>query len=736
MELQRIGKYDLVAKIGEGAMGEVFKAHDPVLNRFVAVKTMSGLLAVDDDLVQRFRREAQSAARLNHLNIVTIFDFGDEQGKFYMAMELLEGEDLKDVIARSGLSDLWAKIDVMDQICDGLAYAHAQRVVHRDLKPANIRVLPNGRVKIMDFGLARLDTSDMTRTGMVMGTPNYMSPEQVRGHKADLRSDIFSLGAVFYELLSGHKAFSAKTMHSVLYKVLEEQPEPVLNWVPGLPAAFVALLDKALEKAPERRYQDANELRAAVRRVREALASGVESGQAEGDAAEATLYSGTEATLLHSTSPRLPTVAGANALDPQRAPRPARSRPPTLSGHAATHARAPASAPGSLSPPSRTGLYVVGALALVGTVVGGSFFALRNKETPAVTLRPVDLAQEQVGIMTEQLVGSRVELAQVNLENKDYRAAIAEAERALELDPLSAEALQVRERAQGVLKDLDTTAADARAAFARGDTARASGSLTRVLAIDPRHPVVAELSAALNQHFRSQAEEARGATLEARTAAIALKANALEGWADAERLMREADALARGEQFAVAAQKFLQSRDGFERARRLAVAAARPPSPRALPSLAPPTLVARLTPPPGTLPPYANTPPVTPPVVSQPPLTQAGAPPPAAGSSEEPAVRRVIAEYGRAIESRDLALFRQIKPNLSADDAKRLQDAFKAIKSHQVGIHIESVQVDGSQAVVRVTRQDTINGKPVQRVQQTFRLAQGAGGWTIVSLGQ
>ena len=158
MDLARIGKYEIVSRIGQGAMGEVYKAHDPVLNRFVAVKVMTGVLTADDQLVERFRREAQSAARLNHVNIVTVFDFGQEQGRFYMAMELLEGVDLKEVIGTRGLNDLWDKLDVMEQVADGLAFAHAQGVVHRDLKPANIRVLPSGRVKIMDFGLARMNT--------------------------------------------------------------------------------------------------------------------------------------------------------------------------------------------------------------------------------------------------------------------------------------------------------------------------------------------------------------------------------------------------------------------------------------------------------------------------------------------------------------------------------------------------------------------------------------------------
>src|SRR5215212_5759120 len=205
MEGQKVGKYRIVAKIGSGAMGEVYRAHDAILNRDVAVKTMAEMYAADEQLVERFRREAQSVARLNHPNIVTVYDFGEEQGRFYLAMELLEGTDLKELIAARSLSDLWDQLDVMEQIAEGVAYAHRQGVVHRDLKPANIRVLPSGRVKVMDFGLARIGTSEMTRAGTVMGTPNYMSPEQVKGAGADARSDVFSLGAMSYELLSGRK---------------------------------------------------------------------------------------------------------------------------------------------------------------------------------------------------------------------------------------------------------------------------------------------------------------------------------------------------------------------------------------------------------------------------------------------------------------------------------------------------------------------------------------------------
>jgi serine/threonine protein kinase/tetratricopeptide (TPR) repeat protein len=723
MELARIGKYEIVSRIGQGAMGEVYKAHDPVLNRFVAVKTMTGVLTSDDELVERFRREAQSAARLNHVNIVTVYDFGEEQGRFYMAMELLEGVDLKEVIGARGLNDLWDKLDVMEQVADGLAFAHAQGVVHRDLKPANIRVLPSGRVKIMDFGLARMNTtSEMTRSGMVMGTPNYMSPEQVRGERADARSDVFALGAVFYELLAGRKAFQADSMHTILFKVLEEQPEPVERLVPDLPARFVHLIERALQKDPQQRFQHAGEMRDSLRMVREALAVGdADATAVHPDDVADTMIESNAPTVIDLKAAPGAAVSGATALDINHLP--ARSRPvprpaPTLSGRSATH-------PPRAGAPSRASVF--GILAVVVAVALGATFWWWAR--PGVdTAPPVDITSAQVGALTAQLVGNQIELARADLQNKDYRGAIAQAERALRLDAESSEARQVITEAEAQLAALEQHAAAARAAYQRGDTEAASRALGLVLAIDPRHPAATELTAALNQHFRRQAEDARGAVEQARTAAAGAGASTQEAFAYAERMRGEAEALLRKDEFAVATQRLLQARDGFERARRTAEAAARAQAQAAARAAATPpsTLVARGMP-------AVTLPPVTmAPVTTAPPIT---ADPPAA-TAHDAAIRRVIAEYARAIEGKDLALFRAVKPNLSSDEEKRLQDAFKAIKSQQVGITVDSIQVDGAQATVRVSRQDTINGKAMRAVHQTFRLVQDGPGWTIQTIGQ
>src|SRR5262245_48219413 len=253
----RIGKYTIIGLIGQGAMGQVFRAHDPVLNRHVAIKMMATDVSADPQLSQGLLAQAQSAAQLNHPNIVTLHDFGDDNGQLFMAMELLEGQDLSRILKQRALVTLEDKLALMEQCCDGLAFAHSMQLVHRDLKPANIHVHTSGRVKIMDFGLARVSGSDMTRAGTIMGSPNYMSPEQVRGERADARSDVFAMGAVFYEVLSGRRAFEAEAVHAILFKVANSEPESLAALVPELPPILVELVDKALKKEPGQRFGDA-----------------------------------------------------------------------------------------------------------------------------------------------------------------------------------------------------------------------------------------------------------------------------------------------------------------------------------------------------------------------------------------------------------------------------------------------------------------------------------------------
>ena len=554
MEQQHaIGKYRLVSRIGQGAMGEVFKAHDPSLNRMVAVKTISSNLGTESELRRRFLREAQSAARLNHPNIITVFDFGEEQGRIFMAMELLEGSDLKDLIGSHALPDLERKLDVMEQVCEGLAFAHSMDVVHRDLKPGNIHVQPSGQVKILDFGLARLGASEMTRTGMVMGTPHYMSPEQVRGEKADARSDVFSLGSMFYELLAGRKAFDGDSMHTVLFQVLQEEPEPIRNWV-DLPAILVEVVEKALQKDPAARFHDASQMLAGVRAVRRALAEG---------RAEATLES--ELGPFPPAAAGDPRVVGSVALQPQ--PGMGRPAPATLSAKAPTQMdpRRARPRPPIAAPPSRLPLYVGGGLALAGILLAGGFVALVALRRPPV---PATTEPRPNNDLTKVLVASQVELARNKLDEKSYRAAATRAEQALRLDPRNDEAKQVFAKAQEALQRLDAAAGQTRAALAAGDTDKAARGLWDVISLDPHYDGLDAFVTPLDPVFHDQAVQARQMMAEARAAADRAKASGLPGFASAASTGAEADALLTKRQYATAAARFLEARDEYDRARR------------------------------------------------------------------------------------------------------------------------------------------------------------------------
>lgn len=265
--LTKLGKYEIKSELGSGAMGVVYRAEDPRLGRPVALKTMSANVAGNPDLLKRFYREAQSAGQLRHPNIVTIYDIDEADGIPFIAMEFLEGEDLDKIItARKDLTVV-KKLDIVIQACKGLHYAHQHGIVHRDVKPGNIVLLTDGMVKIVDFGIARIGATSMTRTGMVLGTVMYMSPEQIRGQAVDPRSDIFSLGIILYELLTYQTPFPGSDVPGILYKILNEPPQPIRELVPNCPPELETIIVRALEKDREQRYQNAEDLAFDLQRV-------------------------------------------------------------------------------------------------------------------------------------------------------------------------------------------------------------------------------------------------------------------------------------------------------------------------------------------------------------------------------------------------------------------------------------------------------------------------------------
>ena len=248
---EKIGRYQILDELGRGAMGRVYRAFDPNIGRQIALKAIP-LDSGDPELGARFRREAQAAGILSHPNIVTIYDAGEDDGFLYIAMELVEGETIQQIALRGPLP-LEQVIAIGEQAGAALDHAHARAIVHRDVKPANI-MLQRGHVKVTDFGIAKINTAGMTTTGQVVGTPAYLAPEVVKGSTATARSDIFSLGVVLYELLTGAKAFSGDNLTTIIYRVISEQPSPPTLLLPTLPPGVNYVISRALVKNPDGRY--------------------------------------------------------------------------------------------------------------------------------------------------------------------------------------------------------------------------------------------------------------------------------------------------------------------------------------------------------------------------------------------------------------------------------------------------------------------------------------------------
>jgi tetratricopeptide (TPR) repeat protein len=261
----RIGKYRIIDRIGRGTMGIVYSAQDEVMGRQVGLKVLMADLESDPETRARFYREAKAAARLFHQNIISIFDAGEDQGRSFIAMELLEGAPLKGYLKHAEAAPLERKLDLMIQICEGLTAAHGEGIVHRDLKPSNLFVQSNGLLKILDFGVARFVDSSMTAVGTMLGTPDYMSPEQARGGAVDARSDIFSAGAVFYFVLTGRKPFPGADMPTVLQQLQFEQPSPFGD---GVPRELQDLILRCMSKKAEDRPSRVEEVLAVLVRFR------------------------------------------------------------------------------------------------------------------------------------------------------------------------------------------------------------------------------------------------------------------------------------------------------------------------------------------------------------------------------------------------------------------------------------------------------------------------------------
>jgi len=361
-------RYEIQKRLGRGGMADVFLARDLLLDRPVAIKALFPEFAVDPNFVERFRREAQAAANLNHPNIVGVYDWGKYDSTYFMAMEYVEGRTLADILRGSHRLNPQKAAEIAGEVAAALAFAHRGGVVHRDIKPANILVGSNGQVKVADFGIARAlnapQESNLTQDGSVMGTATYFSPEQAQGAQPDPRSDLYSLGVVLYELVSGQPPFEGDNPVGIAYKQVHENPKPLNQLVPDIPRSFEAIVARLLAKRPDVRYPNADALRDDLRRFRQG-----EPVQAMGAAAAAAAaQAGAAATVI---TPSLP----ASASGPSTGDVPRTAVLDRQAGGAGTGGpgarRTPSGRPSYSDRPS-VGVYAaIAFVALVALVVGG-----------------------------------------------------------------------------------------------------------------------------------------------------------------------------------------------------------------------------------------------------------------------------------------------------------------------------------------------------------------------------
>ena len=267
---ETVGRYRVERLIAHGGMGSLYLARDPVIDRLVVIKFLKE--GFDDAAArERFAREARAAGRLHHPNIVTVFDVGEHEDRPFIAMEYVSGETLAQLIGRRAIGRVWEKLAILEELCAGLYYAHSAGIVHRDVKPANLMRDQFGVVKILDFGIARAGGGAITRAGDVVGTLNYMSPEQLAGDDVDHRSDIYAVGAVAYELITDKMAYPGTVQTGVLFKILNSQPVPIESMVPGIDPDIPAMIERAMTREPGERYQDLETMRQDLAVVRARL---------------------------------------------------------------------------------------------------------------------------------------------------------------------------------------------------------------------------------------------------------------------------------------------------------------------------------------------------------------------------------------------------------------------------------------------------------------------------------
>lgn len=371
--LTKAGRYQIVSELGRGSMGVVYQGFDPVIGRTVAIKTMliEGLSTAEfQEYKTRFQREAQAAGILAHPNIVTVYDFGEDEGVLYLAMEYLEGKSLQSLVEKQHVLPLETIVPMFEQVCSALDHAHNHKIVHRDIKPANIMILDSGLVKVTDFGIAKMMSMGMTQAGQVLGTPNYMSPEQVKGRPVDGRSDIFSLGVILYELVTGEKPFGGQNITTVIYKIINENPIPPRELDATIHPGLSYVIQKALAKSSEERYQTCRELAEDLKNYKNLGGAAAPSATVVIKVPPIQPAARLEARTPAAAAPVVtPAVPEPRKAPPAAAPAPPRAARPAPPPPALVAVARPAQK-------SSSAVWVVLALLLLGAVGGGGYYFL------------------------------------------------------------------------------------------------------------------------------------------------------------------------------------------------------------------------------------------------------------------------------------------------------------------------------------------------------------------------
>jgi serine/threonine-protein kinase len=682
--LSTIGRYQIIEKVGQGGMGVVYRAHDSLLEREVALKIISASIEGNPELRERFFREARAAGQLSHRNIITIHDLGEHEGQPYLAMEYLVGEDLQKRLSRPEPMSLARKLEIAADICEGLSYAHRRGLIHRDIKPANIFITEEGVVKLLDFGLARMVTSELTASNMMLGTLNYMAPEQVRGERTDHRADIFSFGVVLYEILSGRKAFQGDSFATTLYKILQDVPEPLQNIDASLPHEVVRLVEKSIAKLKDERYQDLSDLARDLALHRQHLAL------SDSD----TMAIPVPSAFRSPSSPRVssdpPRSTGAPRPDsgqrPKSGPRTAdASAPANLSDATTTIARAPAS---RVSTTRQTWWVAGGALAIVlGVLVANQFF--RGQPEPA----------QQVVSIPQTPPPAAQPLPQPP-----------------EASPGGA-ATPAPPAPQALVENNARLLADART---RMNTAKASARQKGAAA--QRSPAYTAALAAEREGSRLQDAKRTG--------------EAAEKFYEAAGLFRSAELAANT---APAREPSSVETARADPAR---------PEPAPAPSAQTPTAPSPAAPAPATPPSQAVAPPPEAPVPTPPaavpgppipPLTRntpaASQPPPASARAAEDEVRELVRRYEQALESRSLDSLKRIWPSLQGAQENAVRQEFAQTRRIDVDIEGLEVSVSGTTATATFVRRyqlTTVDGqRPLRNSRTTMNARRVGGEWVI-----